>query len=225
MKKQIFAAAVLLVVGATPVWAVDVTGNGSLVSEYVWRGVPASDEKAAVQLGADAEWDNGWYAGVWGSNAATPDQSGVEIDLYGGWGSESGDWNYGVGGTFYTFTDRVAEDFLELNLSGGWKMLTLDVAIGEYDSSPSQEYVFTSLTGEYKKFYATLGYWGWESDASLDDGGYFEAGYSSALTVNGAYIFDYKLAYIYSEQELLFATQGRNRFVLGITRNFGIYSK
>jgi len=72
--------------GATPVWAVDVTGNGSLVSEYVWRGVPASDEKAAVQLGADAEWDNGWYAGAWGSNAATADQSGVEIDLYGGWG-------------------------------------------------------------------------------------------------------------------------------------------
>lgn len=212
---------------SAPALAVDVDGNASLVSQYVWRGYPSSDEKAAVQGGVDATWDNGFYVGGWGSNAASPVQSGVEIDLYGGWGGETGDWNYGIGGTFYTFTDDVAEDFVELNLSGGWKWFTLDIAIGEYDSKPqSQDYVFASINGEYKGFYATFGNWDWDSQPDgLLDGGYFEGGYGNDLTVGETYLFDYNIAYIYSEKELLFAGQGKNRFVLGITRNFGIYSK
>ncbi len=224
MKKQILIAAALFGTFAAPTQAADVTGNAGVVSQYVWRGIPSSDGKPALQGGVDAAWDSGWYAGGWGSNVDYAGQTGIEIDLYGGWGGSTGDWNYSVGGTFYTFTDRVAEDFLELNLSGGWKWLTLDIAIGEYDSSPSDEYVFASLTGEYQDFYATIGNWDWESDASLPDGYYLELGYTNTLTINGTDLFDYNLAYIYSEDELLLPGEGNNTLVIGISKSFGLFN-
>ena len=206
--------------GAFAAQAADVTGNAGLVSQYVWRGISASDGKPALQGGVDAEWDSGWYAGGWGSNVDYAGQTGVELDLYGGWGGHTGDWNYSAGGTFYTFSDRVAEDFLELNLSGGWKWLTLDIAIGEYDSS--DEYVFASLTGEYRNFYATLGHWDWDSD--LPEGSYAELGYGNTLTINGTDLFDYNLAYIYSEDELLLPGEGNNTLVIGISKRFGLFN-
>jgi uncharacterized protein (TIGR02001 family) len=62
------------------------TWNAALTTDYVFRGVSQTDEKPALQLGADYSFDNGFYIGVWGSNVdfgeGSPD---VEIDTYIGW--------------------------------------------------------------------------------------------------------------------------------------------
>ncbi len=69
--------------------------NAAIASDYVFRGVSQTDEEASLQLGADLTFDNGFYAGVWGSNvdfgAGGPD---VEIDTYIGWNWDLSDsWN------------------------------------------------------------------------------------------------------------------------------------
>jgi hypothetical protein len=233
VKKQILAA-VLLGAMSTQAMATELTGNAGFVTNYVWRGVDASNGKAAAQGGLDAGWDNGLFVGTWlstveVSNAAAndlEDASGIEIDLYGGWGGEAGDWNYSIAGTYYTFTDKVAEDFIELNLSGGWKWFTLTLNPGEYDSQPkSQKYLFTSLTGELNGFYATLGYWDWDDDDvpdNIQSGGYGELGYSNTLELNGTELFDYSISYVYAEEELLINDQSKNTLIFGITKNFAI---
>jgi uncharacterized protein (TIGR02001 family) len=231
VKKQILVA-VLLGAMSAQAMATELTGNAGFVTDYVWRGIDASNGKAAAQGGLDAGWGNGLFVGTWlstveVSNAVAndlEDASGIEIDLYGGWGGESksGDWNYGIAGTYYTFTDRVAEDFIELNLSGGWKWLTLTINPGQYDAEPdSLDYIFYSFTGELNNFYATLGYWDWDKDVFLS-GGYAELGYSNTLELNGTELFDYSISYVYAEEELLINDQSRNTLIFGITKNFGI---
>ena len=218
MKKQILTAVALAGSFATPAMAVDLTANAGLVTEYVFRGVPLSDGKSAAQGGVDAAFDSGFYVGTWGSSVKTPLDSGVEVDLYLGWGGETGDFNYGVGGTYYTYSEVLDEDYVELNLSGGWKWLTLDIALGEYDTEPTQDYTFVSLTGEVGNgVYATVGGFGQDFD-----GYYFEAGYGDTLTVADTDLFDYSISYIYSDSDLPTLTDRENTLVFGIVKNFDI---
>ena len=47
--------------------ASDLSGYAVLTSDYVYRGVTYSDGHVAAQLGLDWSFENGFYAGVWGS--------------------------------------------------------------------------------------------------------------------------------------------------------------
>ena len=76
---------------SAPVLAVNVSGNVTLVSDYIFRGVNLSGEEPAIQGGFDINQD-GFYAGVWASS----DSSSGEFDLYGGY--------------TYTMTDSVSFD-------------------------------------------------------------------------------------------------------------------
>jgi uncharacterized protein (TIGR02001 family) len=249
VKKQILAAVLLGVLSAQAM-ATELTGNAGFVTDYVWRGIDASNGKAAAQGGLDAGWGNGLFVGAWLSTVelaesalvcevddpGTPvcdgsivvkeiEKSGIEIDLYAGWAGEtkSGDWNYGVAGTYYTFTDRVAGDFTELNLSGGFKWFSLTINPGKFKpiEGSSEDYIFYSLTGELNGFYATLGYWDWDKSKEIT-GGYGEVGYGSTLEWDGKELFDYSISYVYADDELLFNDQSPNTLIFGITKNFGI---
>jgi uncharacterized protein (TIGR02001 family) len=243
MKKQILVAAVL---GAASfsAGAADYSANAGFVSNYIFRGADASNGKAAAQGGLDAAWDNGLYVGTWTStvDAANTqvgggaDDSGLEIDLYGGWAKEFGDFNIGIGGTYYTFTDNIVDDFVELNLSGGWKWFTVTINPGQYDSDPNsedplvpngQDYVFYSLKGELNGFYAVAGHWDWDSgkageDDALQDGSYFELGYTDTLSVNEIDLFDYSFSYVYAENDVVANDQSSNTLVFGISKSFSL---
>ena len=84
----------------------DITGFAALTSDYVFRGVSQSDEHAAVQLGIDAEFDSGWFVGVWGSttNITTGNrQRDKEVDIYLGYVHDfARKWS--VGFTFNRYT-------------------------------------------------------------------------------------------------------------------------
>lgn len=227
MQKAILTSALMGAFLSAPASAVELTGNAGIVSEYLFRGVPQTDGKAAAQGGLDAAWQSGLYLGTWASSVRSGDAfdgtdfiegtNGLELDLYGGWGGESGDFSYGIGGTYYTYTDQFDDDYYELNLSGGWKWFTLDVAFGKYDNfdGPRQDYTFTSLTGDYNGFYATVG------NFSQDfDGAYLEVGYGNTLTVAGEDLFDYTLSYVHSDADLLGNTG--NTLIFGIVKQFKI---
>lgn len=69
--------------------------NAALSSDYLFRGVSQNDENPALSLGADLNFDSGFYVGVWGSNVDFGDGSpDIEIDTYIGWNTDlSDDWN------------------------------------------------------------------------------------------------------------------------------------
>lgn len=228
MKKQFLAVSALLL--ATPAMAVEITANGALDSQYIFRGIPQSDEKAAGSGGVDAAWDIGFYAGSWAStvNSGSVDPAtgssnnndGIEIDFYGGWSGDVGDFKLGAGATIYRYTDSFDDDYNEINLSVGWRFLSLAVDIGEYDNfgNGDQDYQHSLLKAEYNGFF---GSWGRFYDDF--DGDYFSAGYGNTLKVQDEDLFDYHLTVIYSDDDLLGGSSDTN-IVVGISKSFDVFS-
>lgn len=71
--------------------AVTVTGGATLVSQYRFRGISLSDEKAAIQGTINLNHESGIYGGVWASSLDGFGELGganVELDLYAGYRKE-----------------------------------------------------------------------------------------------------------------------------------------
>ena len=203
------ALAVLLSVASTPAMAVDMSANIGYNSQYIYRGIPQSNSSA---FGGFDIGGKGFYGGIWTADVG----DGLEIDYYGGYGFEVGDFNFGVGGTLYTYTGDFDDTYREVNLKAGWKWFTFDAAIGSYDnfSGPKLDYQFYSITGEYNGFY---GKFGWFEDDF--DGSYIEGGYSNSVTVDDKNLFDYAFAVIYSDSTLLGGESDTN-LVLTLKKTF-----
>ncbi|MEL6473492.1 MAG: TorF family putative porin [Pseudomonadota bacterium] len=112
--------AVVMGIGATGTAAAEgeFSGNVTLTSDYVWRGISQSNEDLAIQGGFD--YANGmFYAGTWASSIDFEDgsDSNVELDLYGGLAGEFEGgvaWDVGVIGYLYPDSDAEDLDFVEL---------------------------------------------------------------------------------------------------------------
>jgi len=161
----------LMSLGCVPaVSMADFSANVGMVSDYIYRGSFQSASSASA--GLDYEDDNGFYIGVWGADVS----DGIETDLYFGYGSEIGDFTWGIGYTGYYYTESsFDETYTEVNLSLGYGMFSLDVALGDHDvPNPTiDDYTFVSLTLELPNGpYFTYGSWGDEFD-----GDYLEIGY------------------------------------------------
>jgi uncharacterized protein (TIGR02001 family) len=178
-------------------------------SEYIFRGIP--QEKSSAFGGLDLEM-GGFYLGTWGADVG----DGLEIDYYGGYNLEVGEFTFGVGGTLYTYTSDFDDNYQEVNLSAGWNWLTFSAAIGSYDNfdGPKQHYQFYSLKAEYSGFYGIIG-----TFADDFDGTYYEAGYGNTLTIKETDLFDYSFAVIYSDATLLGGDSDTN-LVLTLSKAF-----
>jgi uncharacterized protein (TIGR02001 family) len=201
--------ALSLTVIYAPAMAVDLSANIGYNSQYIYRGIPQKNSSAFGGLDLVA---NGFYLGAWTADVG----DGIEIDYYGGYGFNVGDFNFGVGGTLYTYTGDFDDTYKEINLSAGWKFLTFDAAIGKYDNfdGPTLNYQFYSVTADYKGFYGKVG---WFADDF--DGTYLEGGYGNTLTVKETDLFDYAFAVIYSDSTLLGGESDTN-LVLTLKKTF-----
>jgi len=211
MKRTIATTCLVLLLTAisAPAMAVDLSANIGYNSQYIYRGIPQQNSSAFGGLDLTA---NGFYLGTWAADVG----DGIEIDYYGGYGLAVGDFNFGVGGTIYTYTGDFDDTYREVNLSAGWKWFTFDAAIGDYANfdGPTQNYQFYSVTGEYKGFYGKVG---WFADDF--DGTYLEGGYGNTLTVQETDLFDYAFAVIYSDSTLLGGDSDTN-LVLTVSKTF-----
>lgn len=76
----------------------------SLVSDYIYRGVSLSKDNPEAQLNLNADFDSGWFAGLFASPVDVPGTHGQAIG-YGGyarqWTSDVS-WEVGVSETAYT---------------------------------------------------------------------------------------------------------------------------
>ena len=90
--------------GAAAVDAADLSGNVTLGSDYVYRGISQTDEEPTIQGGFDAVYESGFYAGVWASNVAF--DGSIEIDYYAGFSQEIDAFSYDVGFIHYNYPNQ-----------------------------------------------------------------------------------------------------------------------
>lgn len=167
-RKSALAALALLVSGAAQA---DVSANLGFASDYHYRGI--FQASSSVNGGLDFE-KSGFYAGTWAADV----KDGLEIDGYFGYGGTVGEFGYSIGYTGYFYTGDFDDTYQEINLGGSFGLVSLDVAVGEYDNfdGPTVDYTYYALTLEKNGFYGK--YAGFSQDFA---GEYFEAGFSTSI--------------------------------------------
>lgn len=176
MKTVLRTGLLVSLLTVTGVANADWSANIGFASDYYYRGF--FQKQASASGGVDYQ-AGGFYAGVWAADVGgdvAPD--GVEIDGYFGYGLEVGAVSLSAGYTGYFYTGDFDDTYQEVNLGAGIGILSLDVAIGEYENfdGPTNDYTYYALTLEKNGFYGK--YAGFSQDF---DGEYFEAGYGTSV--------------------------------------------
>jgi len=126
------------------------TGNMTLASEYIYRGIAQTNRKPTIQGGVDYSHASGLYAGIWASNiswlsdassSAGAISAPVEIDTYGGYKQSVGEVILDAGLLKYWYPGTypagfVSPDTLEGYLGASWKFVSF-----------KSSYAFTNLFG------------------------------------------------------------------------------
>ena len=193
--------ALLLAATASAEWS----GNIGWASDYYYRGI--FQESSSANGGIDYE-KGGFYAGTWAADVG----DGLEVDGYFGYGGNLGDISYGVGFTGYYYTQDFDDTYEEINLSAGYGIATIDVAVGRYDNfaSATQDYTYYSLTLEKEGFYGK--YAGFSQDFA---GEYFEIGFATSLAE-----VDIGLSAIFANDDLIGRSEESLVFTVGKSFDF-----
>lgn len=196
--KKLLASSVIAATafaGASAPAMADLSANIGYASEYYYRGISQAESSASA--GVDYEV-GGFSAGVWTADV----EDGLEVDIYGSYGLELGDFGVSVGFTSYQYTGDFDTEYNEVNLNLSYSIFSLEVSGGEHeaadDAAEDEDYLFTALTVEHNGFYGTYG-------AFSDDwdGDYLELGYGTEI---GG--FDTGVAFIFSQEDLGNKDQG-----------------
>ncbi|VAW63359.1 Conserved hypothetical protein 2001 [hydrothermal vent metagenome] len=202
----VLAGAMLVVSSAS---TAGVKTNIGFASDYYFRG--AFQAASSASAGIDYEHESGLYAGTWWADV----DKGLETDFYGGYAGKVSEFDYDASLIVYDYTDGYDERYTEVNLKGGYKFISLEYAIGKYDTVVKQDYTFLKIKGEYKDFYALFGSWGNDLDGS-----YFELGYG---TVVGG--FDLDMAIIDNDKYLDSVTDkgnGETTMIFSLGKKFDL---
>ena len=147
------------------------SGNVSLTTDYLYRGLTQTDHRGAIQGGFDYAHPSGAYAGVWGSNiswltdsATDPaavyytDGASLELDTYAGFkNSFAEDFSYDVGFLRYNYSGNITPGMPSASTNElygliGWKWVSFKYSraltnlFGVPDSSGSY---YMDLSGSY----------------------------------------------------------------------------
>jgi len=146
MRLFIIATSLLSAVVALPAWAEDApaepasphtfTGNLTLASEYLYRGIAQTNRKPAIQGGVDYSHSSGFYAGLWASNISwlsdmqvSGTSAPIEIDTYGGYKLGLDDVTLDFGALKYNYPGTypagfVNPDTVEVYFAPSWKFVS-----------------------------------------------------------------------------------------------------
>ena len=111
MKKTLIATALLASSSAS---LAEISGNVTMASDYVFRGISQTDNQMAIQGGFDYEHESGLYIGTWASNVDSDffysaKDPQVEWDIYAGYSGKVDNFGYDLGYIRYQYpsTDDV----------------------------------------------------------------------------------------------------------------------
>lgn len=202
IRKSALATLALFLTGTAQA---DVSANLGFASDYYYRGIFQAPN--SVSGGLDFE-KSGFYAGTWMADV----KDGLELDGYFGYGGTVGDFGYSVGYTGYFYTGDFDDTYQELNLGTSYGLISVDVALGQYDNfaGPTLDYTYYALTVEKDGFYGKFA--GFSQDFA---GEYFEAGFSTTIAD-----VDVGIAAIFANEDLV----GTNdeSLVLSIGKSFDL---
>jgi uncharacterized protein (TIGR02001 family) len=199
IKFQLTCAAAAVMLSLSGPALAEVTANGSVTNNYLWRGLTQSNNEAAVQGGIDWAGDNGFYIGTWVSNVeyASDDGYSYEHDIYAGF-SGGDDLTYDVGYLYYNYDDSQKFDFGEIYGTlgyGGFSASLYVLANTEADEpTPDLDYGFGQA------YYLSLDY-GFETESGIGigfhvgqhDGDFVDAFNGIAVNGDASYI-DYSVS-------------------------------
>jgi uncharacterized protein (TIGR02001 family) len=124
------------------------SGNVSLTSDYLFRGITQTGHNGAIQGGFDYVNPNGFYAGTWGSNISwigAPNSS-LELDTYAGYSAGfATDFTYNVGFLRYNYSGQYnppSPNTNEIYGSIGWKWIS-----AKYSRSLTNLFGFVDSSG------------------------------------------------------------------------------
>lgn len=131
------------------------SGNVSLTTDYLYRGITQTDHHGAIQGGFDYADPSGAYAGAWGSNISWLQDGGaytkgasLELDTYAGYrNSFATDYSYDVGFLRYNYGGEMIPGTVSANTNEiygliGWKWVTF-----KYSYALSNLFGFTDSSG------------------------------------------------------------------------------
>jgi len=139
-----------------------ITGEASLVTDYVFRGISQSDENPAIQGGIDARFPNRMYAGIFATNvkklwgnvySQVGDEENFEYDLYLGYNDDFSvkghSVKYDIGLIRYGF-DPDPDDLTwsEAYVGFGWGGFTTKVSTA-ISGAPMGEYIEAAYRGNF----------------------------------------------------------------------------
>ncbi|MBT4163142.1 MAG: hypothetical protein HOC70_11220 [Gammaproteobacteria bacterium] len=166
----------------------EVSYNVGFASEYYYRGILQKDSSASAGI----DYGNGGFsAGVWTADVG----DGLEVDGFFGYGVETEQgFSASLGFTGYYYTGEFDDTYEEINLNFGYKMVSLEYSVGEWDGFGAEEdYDFVALTIEGDNgFYGKYGSFGKDFD-----GEYIEIGYGTTIAE-----IDFGVSAIFNSDEL-----------------------
>jgi uncharacterized protein (TIGR02001 family) len=134
------------------------TGNFTIASEYLYRGIAQTRGKPAFQGGFDYAHPSGAYVGIWGSNiswigdAVASASASLEADIYGGYKGTAGPVGYDVGVLTYNYpgtgkpSGAAKPDTTEIYGAVTWEWLTV-----KYSHSTTSLFGWTKPDGTKTK--------------------------------------------------------------------------
>jgi uncharacterized protein (TIGR02001 family) len=196
MRKTIIASAVIGILSVPAIAVAEeaapaaspFTGNMTIASEYLYRGIAQTRGKPALQGGFDYAHSSGAYIGIWGSNiswisdAGTGASASLEADIYGGYKGTAGPIGYDVGILTYNYpgsgkpSGNAKPDTTEVYGAVTWEFLTV-----KYSHSTGSLFGWTKPDGSKTKGSGYL-----EVNAAFDLGnGFGLAGHVGHQSVKG----------------------------------------
>lgn len=120
MIKRRYYLCLLPMVASLSVFA-QLSANGALTSDYLFRGFSQTDEGPAVQAGLDYTFDSGFALGTWASNVTFGDEKDVEYDLFATYSHAWDDLSMDMGYIAYRYLDLEGADADDLWLGITYK--------------------------------------------------------------------------------------------------------
>tara|TARA_R110000737_G_scaffold100972_1_gene134846 strand:+ start:35 stop:652 length:618 start_codon:yes stop_codon:yes gene_type:complete len=154
---------IILLLGSFPTitQASSMSYNVGYMSDYWYRGVFQSE--SAVSFGADTEVGN-FYVGTWMADVDT----GIEMDVYGGYGFTILGMDSYIGATGYYYSDNFDSDYEEINAGLSYGNVSYDYSVGKYKTTTEQDYSWSEVTMSFTdNLSVSYGEWGKDLKGSV----------------------------------------------------------
>ena len=154
---------IILLLGSFPTitQAQSISYNVGYMSDYWYRGVFQSE--SAVSFGADYD-SNSLYLGTWMADVDT----GIEMDVYGGYGFTILGMDSYIGATGYYYSDNFDSDYEEINTGVSYGNISYDYSIGKYKTATEQDYTWSEVTYTFTdNLSLSYGEWGKDLQGSV----------------------------------------------------------